>query len=178
MSENYLKYLKYKNKYLELKELVGGGPELSSDEDKARKRRAQVEAETIKKRATCTKISTKERQYFSTLGRYIELKTRFNNHIISDRKIGNISQYDIFTALCDLQCPLKRCKGYASVRYLRNLISKLTNNKTFKITVSNSPATSTSPAYFTGTFSGELYNYPSTTNSVSITNGVIDVPKN
>jgi len=51
-------------------------------------------------------------------------------------------------------------------------------NKTFKISVNTSPATSTSPAYFTGSFSGELYNYPSATNSVSITNGVIDVPKN
>ncbi len=51
-------------------------------------------------------------------------------------------------------------------------------NKTFKITVSNSAATLTSPAYFTGIFSGDLYNYSSPTNSVSITNGVIDVPKN
>jgi len=56
------------------------------------------------------------------------------------------------------------------------MLSGMTSN--FKISVSNSAATSTSPAYFTGNFSGELYNYPSTTNSVSITNGVIDVPKN
>jgi hypothetical protein len=76
----------------------------------------------------------------------------------------------------------KLAEGY--YRTSSNVLYKAENpmltgmNKTFKITVSNSPATSTSPAYFTGTFSGELYNYPSTTNSVSITNGVIDVPKN
>jgi len=76
----------------------------------------------------------------------------------------------------------KLAEGY--YRTSSNVLYKAENpmitgmNKTFKISVSNSPATSTSPAYFTGTFSGELYNYPSTTNSVSITNGVIDVPKN